>query len=210
MPAADAAGLTLGDLDILQELLNIAFGTASAELAARLDHRVVLSVPDVQVIPSVLLRYYVGAELKDQAAISVVEQAFQGDFHGSAFLVLPASAAGSLLPLVPAAPEGRPRAEAAQAALAEAGKILIGTCLARLAELLGTAVTCGPQAVTVEAQRGAAVRPDLFGTGNPAVVLRTAFNFGHADVPGYLFLASSDAAMRWLRPALHRFMTQYE
>jgi chemotaxis protein CheC len=209
MPAADAAGLTLGDLDILQELLNIAFGTASAELAARLDHRVVLSVPDVQVIPSVLLRYYVGAELKEQRAISVVEQEFGGDFHGSAFLVLPASATASLLALLPAGPE-RPAAERARAALAEAGKILIGTCLARLAELLGTAVTCGPQAVTVEAQRGAAVRPDLFGTGNPAVVLRTAFNFGHADVPGYLFLASSDAAMRWLRPALHRFMTQYE
>jgi chemotaxis protein CheC len=200
--------LSAEELRVLQELMNIAFGKASAALAARLGDRVVLSVPDVQVMPSVLLRYYVGAEFKDQPAVSVVEHAFRGELAGSAFLVLPAGAAETLLAL--AAPgEGAPAAERVRSALAEAGKTLLGTCVARLAELLGTTVTSSPPAVIVDSQRAGAIRPELFGSGDPAVVLQVAFDLHPANVHGRLFLASSPESIRWLRPALARFMAQF-
>lgn len=208
MHADEATGLSPDELEILQELMNIAFGKASAELAARLGHHVVLGVPDVQVMPAVLLRYYVGAELKDLRGISVVEQAFQGDLQGSATLVVPAAAGEALLAMVEVRHEA-PRSELLRDALGEAGNLLIGSCLARLAELLGTSVTCASRSITVDAQRGAAIRADLFDPGHATAILRSAFHFGQADVRSYLFIACSRESIQWLKPALHRFMAQY-
>jgi chemotaxis protein CheC len=209
MHADEPTGFSTEEQEILQELLNIAFGKATAELAERLDNRLILSVPKVEVMPAVLVRYYAGVELKNLSSMSVVEQRFEGELHGSATLVLPAAAGESLLALVGATHEA-PRSELLRDALVEAGNLLIGSCLATLAELLQTTVTCASRSFTVEAQHAFAIQIDRFDPGQATAVLRTAFNFGQADLQGYLFLACSRDSTQWLKPALHRFMAQYE
>jgi chemotaxis protein CheC len=61
------------ELDILQEIMNIAFGKATAELAEFIDIRVVLSVPDARVIYTRELPGYVQEEIRDYGDISIVE-----------------------------------------------------------------------------------------------------------------------------------------
>jgi chemotaxis protein CheC len=187
MQPETAAGFSPEEVEILRELVNIAFGAASAALAARLGQGVELTVPDVQVMPAVLLRYYVGAELKDQPTISVVEQGFRGKLAGRAFLVLPPAVGGALV---------------------EAGPVLIRACLEKLAELVGAPLALDPPTTTLEAARGAAVRADLFPAGE-AAVLRNAFQIAPSNARGYLFLAVNPECLPWLEQALHGFMARY-
>jgi chemotaxis protein CheC len=184
-----AAVLAPEETEVLQELMNIAFGKAAADLSEKLGQRVDLTVPEVQVMPGVLLRYYVGAELKDQPRLGIVEQAYRGELQGNAFLVLP----GAMV----------------QDGLPEVGRILIGACVGKLAELLGARVTFGPVSSAVEDRRAAAARADVVAPGESATVLRALFHLHEPDAKGYLFLASSPESVPWQKGALQRFMAQY-
>jgi len=213
------AGFEAVDADILRELMNIAFGKAGADLADVLDMFVVLNVPDVQVIPAARLHDHIGAEIRSQPGISVVEQDFWGDFQGNAFLILPAVAGKNLLALL-APEEGTPATGSTDPyaamdslegdTLMEMGNIIIGACVGKLAELLGTVVSYSPPSVSVDDDLGRAIRADLFEPGYSAVVLQTVFSFGNRDVKGFVFLVSSRESVQWLKAALHRFMAQYE
>lgn len=184
-----APGLSAGEAEALQELMNIAFGKAVAELAAALGERVELTVPEVQVMPGVLFRYYVGAELRDHVRLEVVEQAFRGELQGDGLLVLPEVLA--------------------EAARREAGRVLIRACAQGLAGLLGTEITIGESVSAVEERRAVAARAERIAPGGAATVLRTLFRLGRPEVAGHLFLAFRPEALPWLQAAVQRFLAQY-
>ena len=75
--------------DILQEIMNIAFGNATADLADLIDIQVILSVPDVQVLNFNSLPDYLTETINHGARNSVTGQKFWGDFNGSGLLFLP-------------------------------------------------------------------------------------------------------------------------
>ena len=74
------------ELDILQEVMNIAFGKASADLAEVIDIYVVLSIPDIKLLKTAEVPGYIEAEINDFENISVIKQNYTGKFHGSALL----------------------------------------------------------------------------------------------------------------------------
>ena len=88
------------ELDILQEIMNIAFGKATAELAEFIDIRVVLSIPNARIIHTTELPDYLQEEIRDYGDISIVEQRFWSDFKESALLIFPAGSGKELITLL--------------------------------------------------------------------------------------------------------------
>jgi len=126
--------------DILQEIMNIAFGNAAAELAQVINIFVVLSVPYIRVLMARELPEYIKNEVTGCDSVSIVEQDFWGDFKGNALLVFQ-SGAGRELAFMLNGDDGifepgvTDRFESE--ILMEVGNILIGACVGKLAELLG-------------------------------------------------------------------------
>ena len=87
------------ELDILQEVMNIAFGKASAELAELIDIYVVLSIPDIKLLKTAEVPHYIESEIKDLENISVIKQSYTGKFHGTALLLFPGGAGKKLFSL---------------------------------------------------------------------------------------------------------------
>jgi chemotaxis protein CheC len=83
------------DRDILQEIMNIAFGNAAAELAQVINIFVVLSVPFIQVLRARELPAYIKSEVQCDS-VSIVEQDFWGEFKGNALLVFQSGAGREL------------------------------------------------------------------------------------------------------------------
>lgn len=185
----EAAALSCEELDALQELMNIAFGQASAAVAEASAAGVGLTVPAAQVMPAVLLRYYVGAELKGEGRVALLEQSFRGELEGSAFLVLP-DAIG-------------------EADLRRVGGVLVRACVERLAELLKISVQLDEARVAVEGRREAAARADVFQKEHPALILGAAFHLEVPPATGHVFLACSPACLRRLPAAIAGFLAQY-
>ena len=92
--------------DILQEVMNIAFGKASADLAEVIDIYVVLSIPDIKVLKTAEVLSYIESEIDDLQNISIIKQSYTGKFHGTALLFFPGGAGKKLFSLFDNAHDG--------------------------------------------------------------------------------------------------------
>ncbi len=208
--------VTTEEIQILQELMNMAFGKAAADLADVVGLHVMLSVPAAGTLPAPALPTYICSEARHHPRVSVVSQEFWGDLQGSAFLVLPSSASKELLSALgdearryPDEAWYEPLDELESESLMEVGNIVISACVGELAELLGTAVTYTAPSATIDSPPGGAIPHDLFDDDPSAVVLQARLCLEGHDLRGFMSIVTSGSCVRWLKVALARFIAQY-
>jgi len=206
--------ITDEEIEILQEIMNIAFGKATADLAEYIDIFIKLSVPDVHIKKTDDISQYIGEAIQNREPISVVEQRFWGKCKGYALLIFPAGSGKALIGILSGddldAYGSDPIDELEKAALMEIGNILIGACIGKIADILNDVMTYSPPLVLLEKHAGAIVLHKLTALHDHAIVLRTIFNFEKREVSGQLMLLFSQESIRWLKKALNEFMEQYE
>jgi chemotaxis protein CheC len=205
--------ITAEEADILQEIMNIAFGRAASDLAEYIDIFVILSVPYIKLLQASDLPTYINKEIKDYDKVSVVEQNFWGKFKGNAFLIFPSGTGKRIISLFDGGDEffeSDPIYELEKETFREVGNILIGACIGKIAELLGDVITYSPPRVVIEKSHRGIVSDSLFDSDNLAIVLRTVFEFNEKNISGYLFIVTSQESFAWLKTALYKFLEQYE
>lgn len=202
------------ELDILQEVMNIAFGSAAADLAEAIDIYAILSVPKIRLLQATELPEYIRGEIKGYEKVSIVEQNFMAKFRGLALLIFPSGVGKALIALLENDPESSFESDPLDAlereTLMEVGNILVGACVSKVAELLEDVVIYSPPRIIVEDLPHEAISRDMFDPGKLAIVLQTVFHFNEQDVSGFLFLICSQESVDWLRKALYEFLKQFE
>lgn len=210
----ESCRVTEEEKDILQEIMNIAFGQAAADLAEVINIFVVLSVPNIQLLKGAELPEYLRNELRDYNDVSIVEQNFRGKFRGSAFLIFPSGAGKALISLLDADHETSFESGSIdlleKETLMEVGNILIGACVGKMSELLDDVVTYSPPKVVIENQPHEILPNNLFNPEYTAIVMKTLFRFDERDVSGFLFLVTTHDSVAWLQKSLARFLANYE
>ena len=207
--------ITSAETDLLQEIMNIAFGRAAADLAEFIDIYVILSVPQIRLLQAYDLPEYINKEIMDydKDKVSVVEQSFWGKFKGNAFLVFPAGTGKRLISMFDGGNEiskSNPINELEKETFLEIGNILIGACIGKIAELLGDVISYSPPRVVVDKSIRGVVYDNLDDPDNLAIVLRTVFEFNEKNISGYLFIVTKQESFSWLKTALQKFLEQYE
>lgn len=206
--------ITTAETDLLQEIMNIAFGRAASDLAEFIDIFVILSVPQIKLLQAYDLPTYINNEIMDydQDKVSVVEQSFWGKFKGNAFLVFPSGTGKRMISLFDGKDElfeSDPSHELEKETFLEIGNILIGACIGKLAELLGDVTTYSPPRVLVEKSLHR-VYENILDPDSMAIVLRTVFEFNEKNISGYMFVLTKQESFAWLKDALHKFLEQYD
>jgi chemotaxis protein CheC len=205
--------ITAKETDLLQEIMNIAFGRAASDLAEYIDIFVILSVPHIKLMQAFDLPAYINNEIKDYDNVSVVEQNFWGKFKGNAFLVFPSGTGKRLITMFDGGDEiskSNPINELEKETFLEIGNILIGACIGKIAELLGDVISYSPPRVVVDKSIRGVVYDNLYDPDNLAIVLRTVFEFNEKNISGYMFILTKQESFAWLKTALHKFLEQYE
>ena len=200
--------------DILQEVMNIAFGKASADLAELIDIYVVLSITDITLLSTVEVPQYIEEEIKDFERVCVIKQNFRGKFHGSALLFFPGGAGKQLFSLFDNGDKSDDdladlSVVLEKETLLEVGNILIGASVGKVAELLDDEITYRPPKIIVDSSPNDIVDWDLAEPECPAILMRTVFSFEKRDISGFLFLIPSYNSFEWLKKALNSFLEQY-
>jgi chemotaxis protein CheC len=199
--------------DILQEVMNIAFGQATAELAEVIDIFVILSVPNIKVVKGRDLPNYFINEMDGSNVVNLIEQNFLGKFSGQALLIFPSGAEKELIKLF-----NQDNADniynvdmdtLEQETLIEVGNILIGACIGKITELLSDFVTYDPPRLI--AQDLSQSTPAQFPVDEDsfAISIRTVFRFEQQNVEGYLFLITKQRSIKWLKKALQTFLESF-
>ncbi len=197
------------ELDALQEILNISFGSAVSDLADLMDIFINLNVPFLKILKNSVLIDYVQNEVSDFDNSSIVEQKYHGDFSGIAFLIFPYGMEKELIsyfqhPEV-ISYESDELIELEKEVLMEIGNILIGACMGKIFELLESDIIYMPP----QSMRGEQMRDSFANSGlkdeDIAIVMKTGFSFEDRKVTGYLFLLNSQESVPHLKKALKKF-----
>ena len=193
--------ITAEETDILQEIMNIAFGRAASDLGEYIDIFVILSVPYVKLLKSSDLPPYMSSEIKEYDNISLVEQHFWGKFKGSAFLVFPADAGKKILSLLDGFEEyfeSDPVNELVKEPFREVGNILIGACIGKIAETAGVSSLI-PRRGLWWTRPGAVSFPEIFSMMTAWHCSENYLNSMKKNVNGYLFIVTSEESFGWLK-----------
>ena len=94
--------------------------------------------------------------------------------------------------------------------LLEIGNILIGACVGKFSELLGTFVTYSPPQVFHGNSNECESFIKNFDPSQTAIVMKTVFEFQDKNIGGFLLLLTNYESLDWLRKALHDFLDSYE
>ncbi len=199
--------------DILQEVMNIAFGQATAELAEVIDIFVILSVPYIRVIKGSDLPGYLLKEMDSSPVVNLIEQNYIGKFSGQALLIFPSGAEKELIKLFNQENE----AEAygvdidtlERETLIEVSNILIGACIGKITELLKDFVTYDPPRLLIQDLSKSTPSQFPIDKDSFAISIRTVFRFEQQNVEGYLFLITRQHSVQWLKKALQTFLESF-
>ncbi len=200
--------------DALQEIMNIGFGRAAADLAEIINLHVILSVPHIAVLQSNEVINYVHQEIPDTTDMSMITQFFSGKFNGGSFLVFPHGEGRKLLKIFDGEmaflDEQYDIDILEKETLVEIGNIIIGACVGKIAEMLGDVVTYAPPRFFSQEQIHTTLSDVLNASDTFAILFKTVFNFEQYNVNGYLFLVSQYSIMPWMKQAIAEFLGPYE
>lgn len=201
------------EIDTLQEIMNMAFGQAAAELGEVVDVFVQLTTPEVRVIPVAELPAVLGSEVEHFSDASVVEQEYRGHSDGMALLVFPEGAEKQLISFFDTQVENLDRSEVMleleREVLLEVGNILIGACLGRLFELLKRSIYYLPPRITFGHAVDRLLSEGVFSSDDFAITLRADFGFEDRAISGQLFLINRQQSVAELKAAMAEFWDQY-
>ena len=209
---ASDAGLTFTELEIdaLQEVMNISFGSAAADLSDIIDIFIHLNVPEIKVIKASELADYIKSEIRDFEMCSMVEQTYNGDFHGIAFLIFPYGVERELMsyfhdPDIQLV-ESDEIIELETEVLMEIGNILIGACIGKIFELLQSRATYFPPRSIVGERFQDLFLKGHFGDKDIVMTMKTNFSFQDRNASGFMFLLNSQDSISYLKKALLKFL----
>jgi chemotaxis protein CheC len=211
----DPAGfLTELEIDAFQELMNIVFGRAAADLDEVINIRVILSVPMLKMIRASELPAFISENIDEGAMRStLVEQTFLGRFSGVALIVFPHDDENKFVTLFREneamyADYGSPM-ELEKEILLEVGNILIGACVSKLSVMLNESVMYEPPAIAFKDTIKTGFYNKLLKADNWAIVLKTSFRFEADDLSCYFFLVTSEQSLIWLKKAINDYLNQF-
>jgi len=201
------------EVDTLQELMNIAFGKAAAELAETIDIIVELNVPKIKLIKISLIPAYIESEIKNFDESSVVEQFYKGEISGAAYLIFPYGVERDFISLFQDQDINTLKSdiliELEKEILLEVGNILIGACLGKLFNLFdGTSTLLSPRSIQGESFQQSFIQ-GAFGEEDFAIVMQTKFSFEDRNVSGNLIILNHQETVPNVKTALKKYWAQY-
>lgn len=197
------------ELDALQEIMNISFGSAVADLAEVMDIFINLNVPRITSVKVPELFKVMKQQVRDFDNCSIVEQKYHGDFGGIACLIFPYGMEKELLSYFQHPEtiiyESDELIELEKEALMEIGNILIGACIGKMFELLESRISYLPPLAMIGEDFQSSFDNSSLSKGDISIIMETGFSFEDRKVEGYLYLLNGQNSIPHLKKALNKF-----
>jgi chemotaxis protein CheC len=135
--------------DALQEISNIAMGTAASGLARVLESFVRLSVPRISIVETSRIAERLATNLTQHREVSAVRQAFYNQIEGEVMVIFGEEGCRELADLLAYDADGPEAVK--QELLLEVSNILVGACMNGIAQQLGSQLSYSPPEILCRA-----------------------------------------------------------
>ena len=192
--------LTEDEKDVLQELMNMAYGSATAVVADMLDAFASLSIPNIEImdVNQLLSNFH---SLKSSSYFFST-QAFNGEFNGeSAFFIDETSAKNLATHLE------LENSDDLDDAILELTNVLTSTLTTKLAHEMNTAVSYSlPNISKVPLED--IVEVQTFKQYTQVIVIDTQLDFQDQKINGEIFILTKDDSILWLKTKLNTILEE--
>ena len=190
--------LTEDEQDVLQELINVAYGNATAVVAEMLDAFATLSIPKISIMQTkkLLEEFY----HKKDSSYFFSTQAFIGDFSGETAFFLDEESAENLAKHL-----GLESEEDIDDAILELTNILTSSLTTKLAEEMDTQVNFALPSIS-KIPLGEIDKIKTFQQYSQVIVIETELNFKDQKINGEIFILTKDGSIQWLKQQLNSIL----
>jgi len=190
--------LTEDEKDVLQELMNVAYGNATAVVAEMLEAFATLSIPNIKVIQTKELLNEFQTLKNDSYFFST--QAFVGEFSGeSAFFINEQSAQNLAFHLE------LENEEDLDDAILELTNVLTSSLTTRLAQEMDTQVKFSLPSIS-KIPLNQIENAKAFQLYDQVIVIDTQLNFKDQKINGEIFILTKDGSIEWLKNRLNTIL----
>ncbi len=194
----DSYKLTEDEKDVLQELMNVAYGNATAVVADMLDAFASLSIPKINIMSvGELLATF--SELKSTSYFFST-QAFSGEFSGESAFFINAESAKNLAKHLELESD-----EDLDDAILELTNVLTSSLTTKLSEEMDTEVSFSLPSISkipLEEINDVAT----FQQYSQVIVIDTDLNFEDQQINGKIFILTKDDSIQWLKTKLNTIL----
>jgi len=192
--------ITEDEQDVLQELMNIAYGSATAVVAEMLDAFATLSIPNIQIMPvSELLQTFENLKSKSYFFSS---QAFAGEFSGESAFFIDTRSAQNLAKHLEVESD-----EDLDDAILELTNVLTSTLTTKLTQEMQTQVSFSlPNISHIPLSKITNVA--AFKNYSQVIVIDTQLLFKDQKINGEIFILTKDESIQWLKLKLNNILEQ--
>ena len=192
--------------EVLGELINISFGTATATIADIFDNFATLHVPDISFLSLEELDKFILKDFNYQNIYTTTQQ-FKGQFQGEIVFAMDPESAKNMQSAIFAEDELDDSAmfsdDELKQSILEIANILGSSCIGKLAELLSTDVTFSPPYIDFCQKLIKDNEDSLY---SKVIVISTVLEFREIEIRGKLFIMFNDEMFSWLESALENFL----
>jgi len=194
----DKIVLTEDEQDVLQELINVAYGNATAVVAEMLDAFATLSIPKINIMKTeeLLEEFY----HKKDSSYFFSTQAFIGDFSGETAFFLDEESASNLAKHLELESE-----DDVDDAILELTNILTSSLTTRLVEEMDTQVSFALPSIS-KVPLNEIDKVKTFKQYSQVIVIETELNFQDQKINGEIFILTKDGSIEWLKQQLNKIL----
>jgi len=190
--------LTEDEKDVLQELMNVAYGNATAVVADMLDAFASLSIPNIRVLTThELLSTF--TQLKAQSYFFAT-QAFSGEFSGESAFFIDQESANNLAKHLEL-----DNAEDLDDAILELTNVLTSSLTTKLSQEMDTEVSFSLPSLSRVSLNNIQKTP-TFQHYSQVIVIDTDLNFQDQKIHGKIFILTKDESIQWLKTKLNSIL----
>ena len=190
--------LSEDEKDVLQELMNVAYGNATAVVAEMLEAFATLSIPNIKVMKTTELLN----EFKNLTGESYFfsTQAFVGEFSGESAFFIDNESAKNLSVHLELESE-----EDLDDAILELTNVLTSSLTTRLAQEMDTEVKFSiPHISNIPLNE--IEKSNTFQSYDQVIVIDTQLNFKDQKINGEIFILTKDGSIEWLKNRLNTIL----
>lgn len=195
------------ELDCLQELMNIAYGSATATITAILDSFATLQVPKIQIVPAKDLKDYLRKNFDFNSEHLVSTQLINGEFSGENLFLINTPSAMNLAYEFGLEEDEINDNELFDIVL-ETTNILSSSTIGRLAQELSTNVSFEPPCI----QKIESIEKfnNTYGEEyQKIIIISSVLEFEEHKIRAELLILTKDDSINWLKEALNKVLEQY-
>ncbi|WP_141046485.1 chemotaxis protein CheC [Aliarcobacter cryaerophilus] len=198
--------LTEDEKDCLQELMNVAYGSATAAITEIFDAFAKLSIPTIQIINAVDLKDYLAKELNFNDEHFVASQQINGPLSGENMFIIDKKSATNMSIKFGFNDDEILDEDICDITL-EITNILSSSTISKLAEDIDTNVSFS--APTIKTINSIKELNNLFISNyKKVIIISTKLEFGDLNIHGELFILTTDNSILFIKDKLNKILDE--